>query len=237
LFSVQRTKPSWDLPTRLFHWLLLAALIGSYLTAESIIGTMVWHGRFGLCIAGLLAFRLVWGFIGPPRARFGHFFPTPGRLLRFLRGQWSGTGHNPLGALSVLVILGWLMAQVATGLFSNDDFAYQGYLAGLVSSSESSALTGWHHRLFDLGLALMALHVAAILFYLLVRRIDLVSPMVRGGQAAARAVAEPTQPEPWSMLRCGIAVAIAGAVVFGLLSWSAAIERNKPPPVTHEVLF
>ena len=116
----------WDLPTRAFHWSLVAAV-----TVATVTGTlggrwMEWHSRAGLLIVGLLSFRLAWGFVGFEHARFASFAPTPTRLRAYLMGQWRGVGHNPLGALSVFALLGILALQAATGLFSNDDIAING---------------------------------------------------------------------------------------------------------------
>lgn len=77
--STQRI-PLWDLPIRLFHWLLAAAIAAAVITANIGGNAMVWHGRIGLFIAGLIVFRLVWGLIGPTYARFSTFLPTPGSI-------------------------------------------------------------------------------------------------------------------------------------------------------------
>lgn len=228
-------KPSWDLPLRLFHWLLAVAVLMAYLTAEGLIGDMVWHGRIGLCILALVSFRIAWGWLGPPRARFAHFFPTPGKLTAELSGRWQGNGHSPLGALSVFALLLWLLAQIGTGLFSNDDFAFKGYLAGLVSSAQSGSVTGLHHRLFNLGLLLIGLHVAAIAYYLAVRRRNLLSPMLRGGLASGAATEQ--QPEKWSAGRFAVAAAFAVMVVAAVLATEIVVRSMQPPPVKHEVLF
>ncbi len=113
----------WDLPTRLFHWLLVILVLTSFISGKIGGNAMDWHGKFGLAILGLLTFRLVWGIVGSTYARFASFFPTPASVLAYLRGQWRGVGHNPLGALSVFSLLGLLAFQVASGLFGNDDRA------------------------------------------------------------------------------------------------------------------
>ena len=115
----------WDLPLRLYHWLLAVAVSAAIVTGELGGGLIDWHGRIGLFVLGLLVFRLLWGFVGTTHARFSQFFPTPGKLLAYLKGQWQGHGHNPLGALSVLALLGVLATLVGAGLFANDDIAFQ----------------------------------------------------------------------------------------------------------------
>jgi cytochrome b len=155
----------WDAPTRLFHWLLLAAVATALATGWRGGSWMELHGKAGLAIAGLLVFRLVWGFVGNRQARFASFLPTPARLRAYLRGHWHGIGHNPLGALSVLALLLLLSLQVASGVLGNDEIAFAGPLAARVSEELSLWLTGWHKRFAIVLYLLLGLHVAAIAFY------------------------------------------------------------------------
>ena len=177
--STQRI-PLWDLPIRLFHWLLAAAIAAAVITANIGGNAMVWHGRIGLFIAGLIVFRLVWGLIGPTYARFSTFLPTPGSIGAYLRGQWRGIGHNPLGSLSVLGLLLMVAVQVGTGLFANDDIAFRGPLFDLVGKGTSDLLTRVHRIAINLLMTLIALHLAAIAFYAHVKKDNLVKPMIRG---------------------------------------------------------
>lgn len=170
----------WDLPLRLFHWALVVAVAFAIVTAKTGGEWIVWHGRAGLLIVGLVVFRVVWGLVGSTHARFVNFVPTPGRIRAYLSGQWHGLGHNPLGALSVFALLGILAFQGGSGLISNDDISFTGPLASLVEEELSLKLTGWHHRFGNYLLALVALHVAAILFYRLVKKERLVRAMVTG---------------------------------------------------------
>ena len=177
--STQRI-PLWDLPVRLFHWLLVIAIAAAVITANIGGNAMVWHGRIGLFIAGLIVFRLVWGLIGPTYARFSTFLPTPGSIGAYLRGQWRGIGHNPLGSLSVLGLLLMVAVQVGTGLFANDDIAFRGPLFDLVGKGTSDLLTRVHRIAINLLMTLIALHLAAIAFYAHVKKDNLVKPMIRG---------------------------------------------------------
>ncbi|WP_150428042.1 cytochrome b/b6 domain-containing protein [Dechloromonas sp. CZR5] len=170
----------WDLPLRLFHWSLVATVLGAISTGLIGGGWMVWHGRQGLAVVGLLAFRLVWGFVGSTHARFAAFFPTPGKIAAYLRGQWQGVGHNPLGALSVFALLGLLSVQVASGLLANDDIAFNGPLYPLIDKALSDAATGWHRLVVNALYLLLALHVAAIAFHARIKRQNLVRPMITG---------------------------------------------------------
>jgi cytochrome b len=170
----------WDLPLRIFHWSLLASVATAIVTGKLGGAWMPLHGKAGITIVGLLAFRLVWGLIGPTPARFAHFAPTPEKIWSYLQGQWQGIGHNPLGALSVFALLGLLGFQAGSGLFSNDDIAFTGPLASLVADELSHDLTNWHRQAVNILFVLIGLHVAAIAFYARVKKDKLVKPMVTG---------------------------------------------------------
>lgn len=170
----------WDLPLRIFHWSLVVAVTTAIVTAKIGGDWIELHAKAGLTIIGLLAFRITWGIFGSTHARFAQFAPTPGRIIRYLRGQWHGVGHNPLGALSVFALLGLLAAQAITGLFSNDDIAFNGPLSALISKKFSDRLTGVHHQLSNALLAFIGLHVAAVFFYLLIKKNNLIKPMITG---------------------------------------------------------
>lgn len=172
----------WDLPTRLFHWSLALLVVAAIVTGKAGGNLMDWHGRIGLAIVGLVAFRLVWGLLGSTYARFASFFPTPARLAAYLRGEWRQPGHNPLGALSVFALLALIAFQVGSGLVANDDIAFRGPLFELAGKALSDRLTGLHKDSTNLLFALIALHVAAIVWYARVRRENLVKPMLTGWQ-------------------------------------------------------
>jgi cytochrome b len=203
----------WDWPVRIVHWAIVLLIAFAWWTAEE---EMVdWHYRAGMAVLGLLVFRIVWGFIGSSTARFSSFVRGPRGILSYLRGR-SGyvLGHNPLGALSVLALLAMIAAEVGLGLFASDeDGLMSGPFASLVSDDLSERLTDLHHDLFDYLLVLIGLHVAAILFYLLVKRDNLVGPMIVGRRSAP-AGTEPMAAAPlWRFL---VAAGIAGAVVWAI---------------------
>ena len=179
----------WDLPTRLFHWLLAVSVIGLIVTAKVGGDAMNWHFRLGYVVFALLLFRLMWGFVGGRWSRFASFFPTPARLGRYLRGRArpeDHAGHNPLGAFSVLAMLLVLAAQVGTGLFSDDDIAFAGPLTGLVAGSTVRAASSYHKDVGQLlVIGLVALHLLAIAFYFFAKRKNLVRPMVTGNKTRA----------------------------------------------------
>lgn len=175
----------WDLPTRLFHWQLAAAVIG--LVASGKVGgnALVWHQRFGLVVFTLLGFRLLWGVVGGRWLRFASFVCAPGTVLRYWRGEQRPgdhfeVGHNPLGALSVFALIAVLLLQVATGLVADDEIATTGPLNRYGASALGLSATVWHKGSGQwLLLALMALHVTAIGVYRL-RGQHLIKPMLTG---------------------------------------------------------
>lgn len=194
----------WDLPLRVFHWLLVAAVATAVVTGELGGAWMAWHGRAGLAIVGLLVFRIAWGVFGSMTSRFAHFAPSPASMLAYLRGRWRGVGHNPLGALSVFALLGLLSLQAVTGLFGNDDIAFTGPLNHLVDDGVGARVTGWHRLLAEGLFVLLALHLLAIAFHVVVKRHRLIRPMVTGLQDA-----EPGTP---------LSKATRGPARFGLLA-------------------
>ncbi len=176
----------WDLPTRLFHWVLALTIVGSVVSAKIGGAAMEWHFRCGFLVMGLLMFRLAWGLIGGRHSRFVNFIYSPLTLLRYLRGRTTPSeqidvGHNPLGSLSVFALLGFLLIQVSTGLLADDEIASVGPLNKFVSSATASLATGWHKAWGQwILIALVATHIGAVVFYLVVKKHNLVRPMLGG---------------------------------------------------------
>lgn len=206
----------WDLPTRLFHWLLAACVIGLVVTGNVGGNAMVWHFRLGYVVFGLLLFRFLWGFIGGHWSRFGTLVLSPVKVLRYLRGESApadAAGHNPLGSLSVLALLLFLSAQVGTGLFSDDEIAAAGPLTGLVSGSVVSWATAYHKSVGkSVLIVLVLLHVVAILFYLWRRKENLIRPMISGDKALPTPV-PPARDDGRSRLFAAALVAACSVVV------------------------
>lgn len=213
----------WDLPTRLFHW-LLALSVAVALVSGQVAGNFIeWHGKIGLFIVGLVTFRLVWGVLGSTYARFTQFFPTPAKVKAYLRGEWRGVGHNPLGAFSVFALLGLLAFQVASGLFTNDDITFYGPLFDLVSKDVSNKLTSLHHLASNLIYALIVLHLAAIAFYGHIKKDNLIKPMLSGWKETV----EGESAKGGGLVALIIALGIAGAAVYAA---SGAWMPPPPPP-------
>lgn len=219
----RRSVRVWDLPTRIFHWTLVVLVVFSFVSGMLGGGLIEWHEWSGLAIAGLLVFRILWGLIGSTYARFSSFAPTPGRILAYLGGTWRGLGHNPLGALSVFALLGIMIYQVSTGIFANDDIAFEGPLYALVSKSTSDWLSSLHRLAFWPIVVLVVLHIGAVLFYVLVKKDNLVKPMLTGMKEVDDPQAK--SAEGGGVLAFVIVVAIAAAVV-----WLAAGGLLSPPP-------
>lgn len=204
----------WDLPTRTFHWLLAALVVFSVVSAKVGGNAMTWHFRSGYAIFALLAFRLCWGLVGGRWSRFGAFLYSPATSWRYLRAgslphEHHDVGHSPLGAWSVFALLGVLAVQVATGLFADDEIANTGPFSALVSNAVSNSATRWHNNVGQwLIIALALLHVGAIVAYLLRRR-NLVAPMLTGDKLLAADVPASVDSVGSRMLALAIAAVCA----------------------------
>jgi len=189
----------WDAPLRLFHWAL--AFLVAILWGSGQLGKLDIHMQLGVWVIALLLFRLAWGFAGSPTARFCQFVKGPKAILGYLAAARAGTarsiGHNPLGALSVLALLGILAAQSASGLFASDDIVTDGPLVHLVSSKTVSLLSTLHRIGGKVLLGLVAVHLAAVVFYKVVKKDDLVRAMITGTKRVPTGVAGITFANSW----------------------------------------
>lgn len=211
----------WDLPTRIFHWSLVVGVM--CLVVSGLIGgnAMVWHFRFGYTVLALLLFRVVWGLVGGRWSRFGAFIYAPQSVINYLKGKGKpehAVGHSPIGAGSVFAMLGFLLAQVGTGLLSDDEIAFAGPLTRFVSNANVSLATNYHKNIGKwILLVLVLLHIAAIVFYLW-RKHNLVNAMVHGDKDLVIAVASS---------RDDAASRVAAAVIFGIcaafVAWVASL--------------
>jgi cytochrome b len=175
----------WDLPTRLFHWVLVVLIVLLYATGEYGLLDMVWHFWLGYAVLALLIFRVLWGIFGSQTSRFGDFVRGPFAVTAYVRSLFStnkqaSIGHNPLGGWSVLALLLCVLVQAVTGLFATDEIDTDGPLVARVSMYTVKLMTRVHHWNENVLLALVGLHVVAVLLYLLVKHENLIAPMVSG---------------------------------------------------------
>jgi cytochrome b len=207
----------WDGPTRLLHWALAILFAISWYTAENTL--MELHRWSGYAVIGLLVFRLYWGLVGSSTARFAGFVKGPKAIFGYLRGLSGAAGapaigHNPLGALSVIALLALLAVQTGLGLFAVDvDGIESGPLSYLVSFDVGRAAARAHHLVFNILLALVVLHIAAIAFYLIAKRDNLIGPMITGRKAIA---APGARFAPLWLIAPGLI--LAGALVYGVMN-------------------
>jgi cytochrome b len=217
--SSTRLVTVWDVPTRLFHW-AIAVLVGFswYSMHES---WMELHFLSGYTILTLLLFRLVWGFVGSDTARFRRFLVSPVAALRHLshiarREPDREIGHNAAGGWMVLVLLGLLLVQVGTGLFANDDVMTDAPLAHLVGKSWSDWFSVIHAKTFTLIEIAVVLHVVAVLAYAVLKRHDLVRPMVTGRKRLPAALGAPRIASLWLALPVLAVAALVVALLVNL---------------------
>lgn len=178
-------KLIWDLPTRLFHWLLVMSITAQYVTAELLENAMQWHFYMGYFTLGLVLFRLIWGILGTRHARFTQFLAGPARVVKYaktlpVRNATSYTGHNPLGGWAVIAMLLLVAVQGVSGLFLTDDVFLDGPYRHLVGERVQDMANTVHHTGFDILLFIIALHIIAIVFYTYYKRQPLVPAMLHG---------------------------------------------------------
>jgi cytochrome b len=215
--GINRSVKVWDLPTRVFHWLLAICAVGLVVTGKMGGDAIEWHARIGYCVATLLLFRIVWGFVGGYWSRFASFPPSPARALRHLRAKAAaGPGHNPLGALSIYAMLLFFLLQVGSGLFAQtkDDFA--GPMAVFVSNATSHFLTGYHKNVGQVVvITLVVLHLAAIAWYFF-RGDDLVRPMI-GGTREVHAHIRESRDDAVTRIGALVVLGVCAAAVIGVV--------------------
>lgn len=211
---MQRMKV-WDLPVRLFHWSLVLLIFAAWLTQE--LNKMDLHVWCGYAILALLLFRIAWGFAGSDTARFTRFLKSPAAALLHLshirkREPDHEIGHNAAGGWMVLMMLALIGVQAGTGLFANDDALTEGPLMHLVDKDTSNFLSKIHSLNFNLIEAVIVLHILAIAGYAVLKRQNLVRPMVTGTKTMPSDAAAPRLVSPvWAVLTLAAA---AGVVVW-----------------------
>jgi len=214
--ATQVPAPVWDLPTRLFHWSLPPLLATAWISAEQ--GWMDTHAWCGYTLLTLLLFRILRGFAGSTHSRFADFLRGPSGVVAYLRGGVpERPGHNPAGGWSVMAMLLLLLVQGGTGLFNEDDIAFSGPLSHLAGTM-AGTIHAWHEWNFNLLLALVLVHVGAVMRYQRRGR-KLLQAMVGGGTAGAG-----TKNAPW-----WLALLLLGGSALAL--WLLLRLLPEPPPV------
>lgn len=219
-FIMKHTRV-WDLPTRVFHWALVVCVIGLVVTGSTGGNAMVWHFRLGYAVLTLLLFRLVWGVIGGKWSRFASFIYSPSTLIKYIKGQGHAlhtVGHNPMGALSVFALLTFLLLQVATGLISDDEIAASGPLTKFVSNATVSLASSYHSAVGKrFIIALVLLHVIAILFYLFKKRENLIKPMIHGDKVLPLDIPA-SRDDAGTRLTAAVVFSVCAGLVYGLVA-------------------
>jgi cytochrome b len=193
--SDMRQVQVWDSAVRLFHWLLVALIGFMWFSGTQKGAWLTYHFYAGYAVVTLLVFRIIWGFVGGTHARFADFIYGPRAIFGYLKTLPSRTaakfaGHNPLGGWSVVLMILCLAVQVGTGLFANnDDTAMEGPLAKLVSGAMSATLTSIHRININILLTLIAVHIVAVIYYLIYKRENLIGPMFHGRKHLPEALA------------------------------------------------
>jgi cytochrome b len=223
----------WDVPVRAVHWTQAALVAISVATGFTGGNALRFHRFSGYAILTLVLFRVAWGFAGGRHARFASFLRGPRMVAEFLRETLAlrkptYAGHNPLAGWMTLALLAALAAQAGTGLFSNDDIAFAGPLAGAVSKDLSDAFTRAHHMNATVLLALVALHVGAVVLHLAVERRNLVTPMITGRAPWPAGLPEPAaeRPRPW----LAAALFLAACAAVATVAQTAGSGRTGGPP-------
>lgn len=204
----------WDIPIRVFHWLLVALVAAAFATLR--LNWIGWHERIGDALLALLVFRVLWGVLGSDTARFSQFLTSPQRAVRHLSSVFLSEpdrqpGHNPAGGWMVLFLLGLLFAETLTGLYVTNDIADVGPLTDVVPAALASAIEAAHAMLWSILLAAIVLHALAIASYALVKRQNLVRPMITGTKLLPAAVPAPRIVGPASAIALLAAAAAASA--------------------------
>jgi cytochrome b len=210
----------WDGAVRVVHWVQVALVATSVVTGFTGGSALRFHRLSGYTILSLVLFRAAWGFVGGHHARFASFLRGPRAVAAFLRDTLAlrrplHAGHNPLAAWMTLALLAALLVQASTGLFANDDILFEGPLAGAVSKDLSDQLTGLHKRNARVLLALVALHVGAVLFHLVVERQNLLGAMFTGRKRWPESIQAPDagRPRPWLAIALFLAACATVALV------------------------
>jgi len=219
----------WDLPLRLFHWCLVVTIFGAWYTSDQDNNLIDYHLIFGYVALGLIAFRLIWGFLGTTHAKFVNFIPTPKKLIRYVKPQnktqsTKHPGHNPLGSLMVVFMLVLIFLQAISGLFMNDDIFTTGPYYGTIDENIESSLMFFHRNSFNFLLAAIALHILAIIFYKIFKKKALVAAMFTGKKSTKDVTEKDAIPHSKIITAFIVSISVAAFVYWLVILNAPVIE-------------
>ena len=220
----------WDLPIRIFHWLLVVALAGAWYTSEQGSEMIDYHMQIGYFILGLVVFRIVWGIVGTKHAKFSQFFPTPSRIKDYFtspdeKSENSTPGHNPLGSLAIFAMLALIALQAISGLFIDDDVFSSGPYYETVDKEIEKIMSFLHHNMFDALLYIIGLHLIAIGYYALRKKRNLVKPMITGKKDAESVSADDAIPHS-KLILAVIVTILVGLFIYWLVVYNAPVAES-----------
>lgn len=224
----------WDVPLRIFHWLLVVSILGSWYTSNQDNGLIEYHLILGYVALGLIIFRVFWGFLGTTHSRFSHFLPTFSKLVIYVKTFRSNDvspnhpGHNPMGSLMVVFMLTIIFLQAVSGLFMNDDIYTTGPYYGTLDGNVEAIFVFIHRNSFDFILGAIALHLSAIIFYKVIKKQSLVLPMVTGKKDEP----DVSKKDSINHSKIGLAILIA-IVVIAFVYWLVVLNA----PIVEEYYY
>ncbi|GGY71779.1 hypothetical protein GCM10011613_15820 [Cellvibrio zantedeschiae] len=218
--TTAKTIKVWDLPVRIFHWLLVLLFIAAYITNSLGTNYFQYHLWCGYALIVLVSFRIIWGLVGTYHARFSNFVRNPITTIKYAINTLRGTekhylGHNPLGAIMVIVLLLASLIQGVSGLFTNDEILNVGPLYAYVSDELSLKLTSLHRQLFYWILGAILLHIVAVLVHVFIKRDNIIKAMFTGKKAQQDHAVDQT---PISSSRIWLAIIIV-IILALVLAW------------------
>lgn len=218
----------WDLPLRIFHWSFAITILACWYTAEQKEDYIDIHLQLGFVALGLIVFRVLWGIIGPKHARFSQFIPSASTLISYLKKSPESKatpGHNPLGALMVILMITLITTQAISGLFINDDVFSSGPYYGSLSNDLEKIMSFLHHNTFDFMIAAIFMHLAAVGYYWKIKKQNLILPMFTGKKASVQVSKDDAIPHSKLILAAIVALCCVAFVYWLVVINAPVIEE------------
>lgn len=233
-----KTIKVWDLPVRIFHWSLVVLFIAAYVTNSLGSDYFVYHLWSGYALIILVSFRIVWGLVGTYHARFTHFVKNPVATAKYALSVFKKRdkhylGHNPLGAVMVVVLLIAILVQAITGLFTNDEIFNVGPLYAYINDELSLQLTSLHRQLFYWILGAIALHIIAVIAHVIFKRDNIIRAMFSGNKnLPTQEDSQTTQSKDDQVSISSSKIGLAIMILIVLIAILAAVILTAPEAVT-----